>query len=442
MGYIFNRGQSPGNRQRRDYWGISSPLDLVPTRSTGRAGLPVVSNDTAMRQSAVWAAVRLRADLISTMPLRSYRNLTFEDGVSHKVPADLSPFMADPDFMEWRYSSQVELDRSGNSVGIITDTYSNGLPAAIELQPSAGVTVFYKDGKLKYRIGDKEYDPDVIWHEKQYTVSGLPVGLSPVAYAAWTLGQYRTIQEFASDWFMAGTLPRAQLKNAAKKLNFKEATVVKEAWRASRAADEPFVTGNDWEYSLIQAQQSASEWIEAMKMSLEDAARFFGVPADLIDAQTGGPNITYANITQRNLQFLIMHLGPAIRRRENAYGKLLPRPRLVEHDTDSLLRMDPETLANTIRTKIDSRVIAPNEARELDNRAPFTEEQIIEFDRLGLNRRNSTPSTSLAPIPPTQDILDAVNEQVTGKIGATSPLVVPPAPKPAPDNSQGNNPNG
>lgn len=441
MGFVFNRGQRP--MTRRDYWGISSPLDLIPVRSSSGRGLPIINNDSAMKQSAVWAALRTRADLVSTMPVSAYRKVTFGDGTTHKIDAALSPFFTSTDFMEWMYSSQIELDRSGNSVGIITAVDGNGLPAEIELQQSSAVTLFRKDGNLKYKIGDKEYDPDVIWHEKQYTVSGLPVGLSPVAYAALTLGQYRTIQDFASDWFISGTLPRAQLKNSAKKLNPKEATIVKEAWRASRSADEPFVTGNDWEYSLIAAQQSAAEWIDAMKLSLEDAARFFGVPADIIDAAMGGPNITYANVVQRNLQFLIMHLGPAVVRRENALGNLLPRPRKVQLNTDSLLRMDPATLVQMIKTKIDSRTLAPNEARELDNRPPFTEEQITEFDRLGLNRRSSTPGTSLAPIPITQDILDAVNEDVTGKAGAASPLVSTPAPaeppaEPPAGESQGN----
>src|ERR1700750_1431932 len=119
MGFVFNRGQSPGRNQKRAMWGIGGPTDLVPQRLTGRTSTPYISNDTAMRQSAVWAAIRLRADLISTMPIRSYRHLTFDDGTVHKIPASLSPFMASPDFMEWRYSSQVELDRSGNSIGII-----------------------------------------------------------------------------------------------------------------------------------------------------------------------------------------------------------------------------------------------------------------------------------------------------------------------------------
>jgi HK97 family phage portal protein len=391
MGFVFGR-------QKR-YWGISQPSDLIVRRPFSTPGMPYIDNDTALANSAVWAAIRLRADMLSTMPVDAFRNIQLPDGKKIQVEANLSPFLADPAFMEWRYSSQVELDRSGNAIGIITARTADNYPANIDLQPSAQCALVYRDGKLsKYRIKGELYDPSDIWHEKQYTVPGLDMGLSPVMHAAFTLGQYRSIQQFATDWFIGGASPRAQLKNVNKKLNSKEATVVKESWRASQVTGEPFVTGSDWEYALIQAQEASADWINAEKLSLEDAARFFGVPADLIDAQMSAPNITYANITQRNLQLLVLNLGPVIARRENAWSQLLPRPRFVQVDTSSLLRMDPLTRSQWIKNQIDARTLSPNEARQIDNRAPYVPAQIKEFDELGLNRRGSTPLTSLAPM--------------------------------------------
>ncbi|HYS43645.1 MAG TPA: phage portal protein [Geobacteraceae bacterium] len=398
-----------GKREER-YFGINTVSDLIPRRMVG-GRVPYVSADRAMKHSAFWAGIRLRSDLISTLPFKAYRNVQLEDGVYHKIDATLTPFMARPDFMEWRSSSQAELDRTGNSIGVIRggpDVTSTQF--YIELYPSSACSIFYERGNKKYRIDNQVYDPAEVWHEKQYTIPGLDVGLSPVSAAVFSLGLYESIEEFASDWFIGGATPRARLKNTAKKLNSKEATTVKESWRASRAADEPFVHGNDWEYSLIQAEQNASNWIDAMKLSLEDVARFVGVPADLIDAAAGGPNITYANVIQRNLQFLIMHIGPAVLRRENSLSQLLPKPRFVEMDSKALLRMDPKTLAAVIRTQIESRTLSPNEAREMDNRPPFTDDQIREFDELGLNRRGTTPATSLAPVPVNPADINAISD--------------------------------
>lgn len=398
MGFLFGRGKTLRDTTAA-YWGISGPGDLIPRRF-GRGGTfaGMVTEKSAMEQSAVWAAIRLRADLVSTMPIDVYRYANI-DGTKIQLDVPPSPFMSDPSFMEFLYSTQVELDRTGNAIGIIREVDGLGKPAVIDLQASSSCDVVIKDNQISaYRINGEEYDPSVIWHEKQFTAPGLHVGMSPVMYAAYTLGQYRTVQEFAMSWFMSGQGPRASLKNSEKKLNTREATLVKEAWRASQNAGEPFVHGSDWEYSLIQADKASSDWIEAQKLTLPDVARFFGVPADLIDAAVaGGPSITYANITQRNLQFLIMHLGPAIIRRENTLTQMLPRPRFVKLNTDALLRMDPASRALMIKTQIEARTLAPSEARALDNRQPFTSAQIQEFDELGLNRRGSTPETSLAP---------------------------------------------
>lgn len=399
MGLLFGRGA----RERRDaaasYWGIAGPGDLIPRRS-GRASYSgLVTEKSAMEQSVVWAAIRLRADLISTLPVDVYRYANI-DGTKIQLDVPPSPFLASPGFMEFLYSTQVELDRTGNAIGIIRETDGLGNPSAIDLQASSSCDVVIRDNAIyKYRINGTQYDPSEIWHEKQFTAPGLHVGMSPVAYSAFTLGQYRTVQEFAVSWFMSGNGPRASLKNSEKKLSGKEATIVKEAWRASQTAGEPFIHGSDWEYSLIKADQASADWIEAQKLTLPDIARFFGVPADLLDAAVaGGPSITYANITQRNLQFLIMNLGPAIIRRENALSTgLLPRPRFVKLNSDALLRMDPAARALMLKTQIDARMLAPSEARALDNREPFTAAQIAEFNDLGLNPRSSTPETSLAP---------------------------------------------
>ena len=422
------------------YWGIGQPSDLIPRRVGSIGGsnaMPYINHDTAMRNSAVWAALRLRADLVSTLPIEGYR-IVMIDGTKMRLDAALTPFLSSPKFMEWRYSSQIELDRSGNSIGIIRERNSvDNYPSVIELQPSAACSLRYKDGKLyKYRINGDLFDPEDIWHEKQYTVSGLDLGLSPVMHAAYTLGQYQSIQQFAIDWFIGGATPRARLRNTAKKLNQTEALKVKESWRASRMANEPFVHGNDWEYELIQAQQASADWMDAQNYSNVDIARFFGVPADMIEAAVSGQNVTYANISQKNLQFLIMHLGPAIARRENAWGDLMPRPRMVEVKTEGLLRLDPLTWAQMIQTRVESRTLAPSEARAMDNRSPFTDAQIQEFDDLGLNRRGSTPLTSLAP-------LDTSGNVAALEVAKATPPPQPPAPNQAPDVApkEGNPPN-
>jgi HK97 family phage portal protein len=356
---------------------------MVQRRPTTRKGAVSVTNETALRHSAVWAALRLRANLISTMPVDLYRKV---GGVQVEVPKPA--VLADPSgdrsgIQEWLYSSQFDLDRAGNAVGLITAKDGLGFPARIELQPISETTVKTKGGKITaFRIGGIEYDPSEVWHEKQYTVAGLPVGLSPVAYAAWSIGEYLSIQQFALDWFGNGGIPAAHLKNTAKSMEDGQARVIKERFKTATQNGDVFVTGADWEYNMLQAEQAGSNWLDAKSFSIGDIARFFDVPGDLVDAVTSTGSITYARIDQRNLQFLIMHLDPAVVRRETALSRLTPSPRYVKLKRESLLRMDAQTRATVLKTQIDSRTLTPNEARELEDRPPLTDAQLAEFTKI------------------------------------------------------------
>jgi HK97 family phage portal protein len=328
------------------------------------------------------------------MPVDLYRKV---NGVQVEVPKP--PVLVNPggervDMLEWMYSSQVDLDRAGNCFGLITARDGLGFPARIELVPFGDVSVRMKDGQLSYRIGGTRYEPSEVWHEKQYTLSGLPVGLSPLAYAAWSIGEYLSIQQFALDWFGTGAVPSAHLKNTSKTLAPKETEEIKRRFKAAVRNRDLFVTGNDWEYDMIQAEAAGADWIEAKRFGIGDIARFFDCPSDLIDASVSGSSVTYANMTQRNLQFLIMSLGPAVTRRESALTTLSSRPRFVKLNRNALLAMDPQTRASVFKTQIDSRTLTPDEARALDDRAPLSEEQKAQFDRLFGKGTQPQPTTA------------------------------------------------
>lgn len=389
--------------EKRGYWGINGVGDLLPADTVGRGNRvapPVVSNDKALRHSAVWAACRLRADLISTLPLDVYR---YDNGIQVAAPgANVFDGLGGDrvSLDEWLYSSQVELDRSGNSIGLIRERDpKTGYPVRIDLQPTSLCSVLIDqetDELTGYRIRGKEYRLDQVWHEKQFTVSGLHVGLSPVAYAAYQLGNYESVEQFALTWFGNAGVPRVSLKNTEKKLNTKEAELIAETWRATVASDRPFIHGNDYELKFLNAEAASSDWLEAQRFSVVEIARFFGVPANLIDGAVSGQSVTYSNTVTKNLDFLTLHLGPAITRRERSLSNLLPRPRFVKLNADALLRLDPKTRGELLRTRLESHQICVTEARAIENLPPFTAEQEAESLKFFPAKASTQGSAALA----------------------------------------------
>lgn len=357
---------------------------LLPARAAGAKG-KTVTTEQAFRQSAVWAAITLRADLMSSFPIDVFRKAAGIQLEVAKPPILVNPDGAQMTMREWMYSSQVDLDRVGNCYGIITAKDALGKPRAIDLVAHDTVTVIVKKGVVTYRIKGKTYDADEIWHEKQYTLPGLAMGLSPTAYAAWSLGLWASAAEFAADWFTNhGSIPSGHLRNTAKTLGDGEADKVKARYKIATEGGDIFVTGKDWEFSTASAATSEAKFLEQQGYSDAAAARFYGVPGDMIDVATKGQSITYANITQRNLQFLITKMGPAVGRREDALSSLLAAPRFVKLNTAALLRMDPETTSRILINEVQGMITAPSEARALMNRAPFTPEQLEEFKQLGI----------------------------------------------------------
>jgi HK97 family phage portal protein len=317
-----------------------------------------------------------------------------------QVESTSTPFLTDPandgfGLVDWLYSSQLELDRAGNVFGVIQAVDAMGYPAVVELVERSQVIVKGRGPTITgFDIAGKAYEPNQIWHERQFTVPGVPLGLSLISYAAYTIGQYLSAQQFGLDWFANGRIPAARLKNTAKTLDAKEAGIVKDRFKAAVESRDLFVHGQDWEYEMIAVGSGDSQFVDTMNFGILDIARFCGVPGDLIDAPTlSSAKITYANITQRNLQLLVMNLLPTLIRRERALSKALPRPRFVEFQPDSsLLRMDPQTRASVQAILVDGRLRTPDELRALDNLQPYTDNDYAQFDRLfGKTSSDSKP---------------------------------------------------
>jgi HK97 family phage portal protein len=374
-----------------------SATDLIARERLGSMrGAVSVTQESALRNSAWWACLRLRGDLVSTTPVDAYRR---RNGIQTEVvkPALLVEPAPGVDITEHLYSTQVDLDRYGTSVGIITARNSLGLPAAVELVPMSDTSAIMNGNRIReWRIGRDTYTPDEVWVERQFTVAGWPLGLSPLAYAAWTVGGYLSAQQFALDWFGSGVAPSGVLRNTVQASVRGVAPEIKAAFKAATQNRDIFVTGREWEWTPAATDAASTGFLESQRAGILDVCRYLGVPGDMIDAATESGSLTYANVTQRNVQLLVINLGPVFVRRERAWSRALPAGRFVKFNTDALLRMDPEARERTILARVQGRAIAPSEARELDNLPPYTDEQLAELAYFAQLGKPATPTSKQA----------------------------------------------
>jgi HK97 family phage portal protein len=422
-----------GPRQQRDFFGITGAQDMIPSRMSGgprQVGNQTVTDDKALRHSVVWACLRLQAGLISTFPVDQYRDvLGIQTEYSPKPVILTDPGGTSVSMVDWLAMTQMDLGRSGNTVGLIversamrTPYYPKGLPSRIELQPAA-VCAYIKrgDGETKWRIDGKYYDPEDVYHERANVIAGTEVGLPTVLYAALAIGEGLSMQQHGLDWFSGGGIPKARMRNLAKRLNPNEIATAKQWYHDTVDNGELLVTGSDWEYDFIQATNAGMEFIEGRKLSGADVCRYFDTPADLVDVQaSSGGSITYANISQRNLQYLIYHLGPAIARRESALSRLLPAPRYVKLNTKALLRLDPMTQQELLRSQIESWFLTNSEVRAINDLPPLTAAQRAELTDL-----YGRPLSAARTLTPTQGPPTTTDEATEGAGSDEAPAVTP-----------------
>jgi len=350
------------------------------TSRTSRARF--ITAEEARKNSVWWAGLTLRANLMSTFPVDVVRSVG-DLLVSVTSPGPLFSQPGDGiGITRHLWNRSWDLDSAGNHVGIITARNAFGLPARIEQVPLDVVHAQMNGRKIDFwRIDGKRYEKYEIWHETQYTMSGIELGLSPLAYAARSLGIYESTQEFALDWFGNGALPRGTLKNTEKaRLGNAERRLAKDGFKEATLGGDIFVHGMEWEWTPSVTTAATAGFLDQKTSSEKDVCRYIGVPAGMLDVEISTGNITYANATQANLQFLVTQLGPGVVRLQDFWSdNALPKPWKMRLNTDALLRMDPKTKADLMALLNANQLRTKTELRALDNLAPYDDQQIAEI---------------------------------------------------------------
>jgi HK97 family phage portal protein len=381
-------------RQRAAAANTTSAADFIASARQSRMSNVRVDSEASLTHSAVWACIRLRAGLVSSMPIEIFK-------LGGSAPSrGLTPFLKYPGgssqdavtgspntlMHEWLYSSQADLDMYGNCFGVVTMRDSLGYPARVELVPFKDVSLKAVGSRVtEYTIEGKTYDPKDIWHERQYTVPGTPLGLSPLVYGAASMSGYLSAQQFGVDFFRSGAMPSGVLSNNIRNsLTAEEVQSTRDRFKAAASNRDIVVLPAEWEYKMFDVGSANEAFLKEKEYGVADVCRFFDVPADLIDAPSMASNVTYANVSQRNLQLLTIHIGPALYRRECALSASIPGDEVVRFRRRQLLAMDPQTEDTLTLAKVKGKILAPSEARAAEGRRPFTVAQIKEFELLGI----------------------------------------------------------
>ncbi|AEM87081.1 phage portal protein [Streptomyces violaceusniger] len=351
----------------------------------GSGGDPAVlrggSQERALRLAPVYAATRLLADSVASLPIRSYAAA----GEARRPISTPSLFVRPAAIgtrYDWLHRAMTSLTLRGNAYGLIVAWDRTGWPSQIEwLHPDdVSIEDNFAPHPVWYYKG-RRLDEGQMFHVPAYTLPGQTLGLSPIQQFALTTDTGLLAQQFGRDWFANGSTPAAVLETD-REVQAEAATILKARFEQAAEGRGVAVLGLGTKYKPISVPAEESQFLETIKASANQIAAIYGVPPEKIGGTTGN-SLTYSTVEQNSLDLLTWTLRPWLARLEEALSLLRPPDESVKFNADAMLRTDTLTRyrAHSIARRIGLNSI--DELRALEDEQPLPDGQGQDYTPLG-----------------------------------------------------------
>jgi len=372
------QGWFSGNANtQRDGTQLSSPS------STVHEDTPNVGVDGALQVSTVWACVNLLVETIASLPLMVYEtnkngDRTLMRGsrlyeVLHRSP---NRQHTSQEFWEQMILNFV---LRGNAYAIIERAPTGDLMALWPLSSDQMNVVKVSDGSLIYRYYVN--NETLIYLESDILHIRGPgngvVGMSRLDYMRSSVGLAINSHNHTTKTFR---------KNARRPGILMSNDVLSPEQRvAVRDNFGDIVSGKDSELYILEAQfkfeqlgmtSADLQLLETRQFSVQDLARWFGVPSVLIN-DTGETTALGSSVTQIIDAFHRLTLRPQLSRLEQALEKRVLSPKhiakgvVIEFNLDALLRASLKDRMEIYSKGVQNGIYNRNEARRRENLAPY-----------------------------------------------------------------------
>lgn len=342
--------------------------------------LPSVTVDTALTVPAVQAAVNFLPASLANLPLHAYRATGKK---TEKLGGALQRLLNEAPNPEWssfaaRKYFWTQLFTHGR--GLFWIERGNRDPIALwPMDPTkttvkrVGLSKIYewKDGNANraYSAADVIDVPFLLKSDQLSTYSPITNGAKAIQLAL-------AMNDYGSQFFAGGGVPPLALVGpmpAGPEAMKRAMADISRAIDAARASDKPIVNiPPGYELKPIGIDPDKGQMTDARRFQVEEIARVFNLPPAFLQDLTHG---TFSNVEMQDIQLVkhsISHWAKALEDELNLklFGAENNR-RFVEHSMDGLMRGVFKDRIEGLARGVQSALITPNEARDLENRPPL-----------------------------------------------------------------------
>ncbi len=333
---------------------------------------PSVSATSAMRVTAVYRCVSLKAGIIATLPLQVFKRTDSgrELATSHRLYRLLHD---EPNEMMsafiWKEMISANLDMRGNHYSLIETDNANRIIGILPLDATA-VEPVRIGGRVRYRyIGrgfEEWFDSDKIIHVPGLGFDGIK-GVSPIEYAArQAIGLGMAMEQHVGAMHKNGVNPSIAVEvgpklspDGMKRMR----TEFNGLYAGSGNAGKAVFIENGSKIEPITMSLADAQTLENRRFQIADIARAFGVPLHIL-GETEKATSWGTGIEQLAIGFQKTTLDPILCRIEGELNrKVVSDPYYCEFNRNALNAMDAKTQSELFASGVMNAAYTPNEVR-------------------------------------------------------------------------------
>ena len=353
-------------------WASGDSIDFGQLSGTN------INNETVFQVNAVYSAVSLIADTISTLPLDVFVR---RDGARFPFrPAPAWVQKPDVDLPKEAFYSAliVSLLLDGNAFVRVFSNKQGEVVNLVVLNPQTvevkrnglGRLIFVVQGEKKPLSADEVvYIPDLLR-------PGAVRGVSRIEALKENFGLALALEKFAATFFGSGTNLAGVIEfpgNLTQEQSDQLRNGFDKAHAGWQRGHKTGVLSGGATWKSTQIDPDKSTLVDSRNQAVADVARAFNIPPHLLALP--GTN-SYASVEESNLAWVTHSLRPIVQKIEGALTPLMLRTpggenAFLKFNLDGLLRADIQSRMSAYSTGLQSGFLTINDVRRLEDYRPI-----------------------------------------------------------------------
>ena len=338
----------------------------------GTAAGVAVTEETALRLSAVYACVRLISDTISTLPYDQYVRRDGQRFEYENRDAWVTrPSMEMPRTTFWKQVI-VSLLLDGNAfVQVVRQ--GGEIVDLIPMNPTQ-VRVERRDGRKTFIVNETMVmDTTQVLHVTEMLLPGQLRGVSRIKQAKEALGLGLALEEYASQFFGNGAFAGGVLE-FPEKLSPEQRKEIRETWNAQHQGPKrAHRIGMLWgggKFNPMTVNPAESQLVDQRRFAIEEIARIFRVPPFMLGVSENAA-MAFASIEQQQLFFRQHTIQPYVEMLEDHFQLLLENPNtFIKFNMSSIVRADLASRYNAYNVALLAGFMSVNDVRSFEDLHP------------------------------------------------------------------------